>query len=810
MRCCTIIFAALAAAVCCGACAEPATTPATSTRPHLPMRHDGGAATAPQPASPIVIENALLGVSHDSPDKQASGEVEGYASAVSATPGETIQLFVNVDHDQNVRWDLYRVGYYGGLGSRLIASGAPRPVAVQAACPIDSQTGLIECAWAPAFDVTIAPDSVSGYYYFELVNDDGFGSRVPLIVREGTRRAAALVQASVTTWQAYNVWGGTSLYDNKVSKTAPYHRKRAYRVSFNRPYADQNALWLFLYIDRFLEHQGYDVAYTTNVDVDADPSVLTGRTAFVVAAHDEYWTVAERDALDQARDQGVSLAFLSANTGYWRIRLEPSSDGTPRRTVTCYKGHSDPISNAPDTTKLFRGAPFARPENALIGVAYRTWSKVPGFPYIVTNADHWIYEGTGVKNNDALASVVGSEWDGVTDNGHTPAGLEVVATAITINNDGAYVAGEADATLYYPTPTSLVFAAASIDWGNGLEQGQFPDPRIARMTDNVLHRAGLVAHEPPTRVAPQAVAPPAASGKVLAGTAVPGSSDGPALEAGFSGPVGLAAGPNGELYVADGANHAIRKLSPDGTISTLVDSASGALSMPMGVALDPSGVLYVSDSIRNRIVKVSPDGVVTSYAGGASGAADSSDPLSATFAGPRGLAIGPAGELYVADSGNGAIRRIDAAGVTTIATQLSWVSGVAAASDGSVYFSTIAHGQIGVVRDGEVHILANAAGEPGNLEGPAADARLQPGEGLIVEADRLLFADTENNRVRSLSLTDTPVVSTIFGDGNTAVDSNDATRTWLPRGIAKWDGGYAVADFAANRILWFKQSTASP
>lgn len=762
-------------------------------------------------ASPILLENMLRGVAHEEPDKPANDEVAGYSSVVSAAPGTTIQLFVNVNRDQNVRWDLYRVGYYGGLGTRLVARGEPSPVSVQPACPIDADTGMIECAWAAAFDVTIGSDWVSGYYFFELVNDDGFGSRVPLVVREGDRHAPALVLASVNTWQAYNRWGGISIYVNQ-RMDGPYRERRGYRVSFDRPYLNQNEFEPFVDMIRFLEQKGYDISYTTNVDIDEDPNVFAGRKLFMTIAHDEYWTITQRDALEAARDQGVSLGFFSGNTGYWRVRVGPSSRGVPRRTMTCYKvAGKDPIANAPDTTVRFQDSPFARPENALIGVAYRTWSSVPGFPYIVTNARHWIYAGTGVKDYDALSNVVGSEWDGVDDNGVSPAGLEVVAAETTISNDGVFVGGEANTTVYYPTPTSLVFAAGTIYWGLGLGQGRYADARIERMTENVLARAGVVAPMPFTEPAPRPASLPMYESKVLAGNGVDGQTDDTAMKASFGGPSGIAAGPDGKLFIVDRGDYAVRVLSRDGMVSTLVSGPSVGLKRPNGIAVEPNGTLYVSDPAYNKIIRVSTDGTVTPYAGaGTAGAEDSSEPLLATFAAPRGLAVGPAGELYVADTGNNAIRRVDQTGVTTVATGLRSVSAVAVGVDGAVYFSTIANGQIGVVRHGQVIILANLSGMPGNKEGPAEHARLQPGEGLLVEAERLVFADTENNRVRALALTGTPTISTLFGDGNAAADPSDATHTYLPRGIARFDGGYALTDFGNRRILWFKEAAASP
>jgi DNA-binding beta-propeller fold protein YncE len=422
----------------------------------------------------------------------------------------------------------------------------------------------------------------------------------------------------------------------------------------------------------------------------------------------------------------------------------------------------------------------------------------------VTNPEHWVFEGTGVKNRDALNNVVGPEWDGVADNGASPAGLEVLTSAITLNNAGVFTAGEANTTVYYPTKNSFVFAGGTIDWGLGLADGLFADARIERMTENVLARAGLVSQLPPTEPQPRPTLPPIADSKLLAGSGDAAQSDDTAAKAGFAGPSGIAAGPDGKLYIIDRGERAVRVLSRDGMVSTLI---RGGFSRPNSIVIDAHGTLFVSDAGSNQIIEIASDGTYAPYAGtGDEGADDASDRLLAKFSAPRGLALGPDGALYVADNQNDAIRRIDASGVKTVATGLRLVNAVAVAADGAVYYSTIADGQIGVVRDGKVTVIANVSGDAGNREGPAEQARLEPGEGLIVEDARLVFADAQNNRVRALSLSGAHTISTLFGDGNAAADASDTMHTYMPRAIVPYDGGYALADFGQRRILWFKEA----
>ena len=160
---------------------------------------------------------------------------------------------------------------------------------------------------------------------------------------------------------------------------------RAFKISYNRPYAtrDRQQGRDYLFSNeyptlRFLERNGIDVSYTTDVDVSAGTSVLTGHEAFLSVGHDEYWTKPERDAVEAARDAGVNLMFLSGNEAYWHARLEPSIDGsnTANRTLVCYKdswepAKIDPGEGSPTWRDASQAAPNgSRPENALTGTMY--------------------------------------------------------------------------------------------------------------------------------------------------------------------------------------------------------------------------------------------------------------------------------------------------------------------------------------------------------------------------------------------------------------------------------------------------------
>ncbi len=781
------------------------------------------------PPNAIALENSLPGTSAWKLTQAAQlHEIEGYASAVSVAPGDAVTLHVSVDQPHDAHWELYRLGYYGGLGGRFVTSGLLPALTPQGDCPASKDTGLVECKWKPSASVTFDSKAVSGYYVFKLIRDDGSDSYVPVVVREPAPRAPLLVQASVTTWQAYNSWGGTSLYVNQLPAGGPFAARHASQVSFDRPYlttwpdaAGSGDLFVYeVWMLQWLESKGYDVAYTTNLDVDEHPDVLAGRKLFLDVGHDEYWSVGERDALERARDRGVSLGFFSGNSGYWRIRLEPSTAGKARRIITCYKDASlDPVHDSDDTTAQFRQAPNARPENTLIGQMYELFTRVDGFPLIVTNPEHWIYRGAGVTAGDTLSHVVGDEWDHVWNNGKTPQGLQVLAHSDAFGVYGSDV--PSDVTVYYPTESSFVFAAGTRQWTWGLLKPGYRDPRIEQMTANVLSHAGLVSMDTKHAVAAlkSGDVGGAARVTVVAGTGSPGFLDGAASAALFEAPSGVAVAPDGVIYVSDTRNHRIRKIALDGKVTTLAGSGptgvtthsrfedgpgnKAQFSVPTGIVVGPDGLVYVSDSHNNSIRTINQQGDVTTFAGtGDVGSADATDPRHATFAYPRGLAFGPDGALYVADAYNFSIRRVGKEGVSTIAKAKAELTAVAFGADGTLYALTT-DGSISTVTGGVLVPFVDVDGVSGDAAGPGADARLRPADGLITDGQSLIVSDSANFKVRRVALDGDHVVTTLVGDGRAGVDTGTGATTHVvnPRGLAITANGYVVADSGNHRLL---------
>ena len=234
------------------------------------------------------------------------------------------------------------MGYYDGMGARRITTITPSVSLPQNQpnCLSDATTGLIDCGnWAQSASWTVPADAVSGIYFAKVTrNDTGGASHIMFVVRNDDGNSDLLFQTSDTTWQAYNQYGGNSLY---VGNPAG----RAYKVSYNRPFTTRQTSpedWVFnaeYPMVRWLEANGYHVSYSTGVDTDRRGDELLEHKVFLSVGHDEYWSGNQRAEVEQARAAGVHLAFFSGNEVFWKTRWENSisASGTPYRTLVTYK-----------------------------------------------------------------------------------------------------------------------------------------------------------------------------------------------------------------------------------------------------------------------------------------------------------------------------------------------------------------------------------------------------------------------------------------------------------------------------------------
>jgi hypothetical protein len=491
--------------------------------------------------NPIVTENQLPGTPQSIWGVVKSGDatIQGFATDISANHGQTVSFKINDTANVAYHVDIYRMGYYQGNGARLVATipSSQTVKKVQPAPLTDTPTGLVDAGnWSVTASWAVPTTAVSGLYFARATRDDtGGATLIWFVVRNDEGASDLLFQTSDTTWQAYNQWGGNSLYLG----TAPTTDGRALKVSYNRPltvddssdgYGDYNSPLHTEYpMIRWLEANGYDVGYSTDVDTDRRGAELLEHKVFMSVGHDEYWSGGQRANVEAARDAGVNLAFFSGNESYWKVRWENGLDasGSPYRTLVCYKeskdsARTDPLDVSQNVwTGTWRDNRFSppadggRPENAMSGTAYmndRTSVEL-GLGLTVGDQDGKLrfWRNTAVANlapgqSTTLGQyVVGYETDEDLDNGFRPAGLiDMSSTTFTTAEHvivpwGTQVGSGTSThklTLYRAPNGALVFGAGTVQWSWGLDgthndTSTTPDPSIRQATVNLFADMGV-------------------------------------------------------------------------------------------------------------------------------------------------------------------------------------------------------------------------------------------------------------------------------------------------------------------------------
>jgi hypothetical protein len=425
-----------------------------------------------------------------------SSAVEGYVSSTSVYQGGSVDIKVSLDPPGAFRIEVYRMGFYGSAGGRHMATLGPFEGRTQPV-PMMTVERLRECEWESCATLSIPEEWPSGVYLGKLVREEFYGpeSYVVFIVKE-RRRSDILWQLSDLTWQAYNRWpGNDSLYNDGTP--AVWYGGPNVRVSFDRPYAKfptimDSSLSIgsgeFLLWEHpmafWLEQQGYDVTYCSNLDLERDPEVLDRCKVMLSVGHDEYWSREMFERAGDARDGGMSIAFFSGNSVHHEIETYDAATGDPARAFARRRRFDD--EEGLMGVKSF-------------GVGYGDWT--------VTRPGHWIFKGTGMGPGDAIRGLIGWEYHGA------PAdidGLEVVASGPLLQPPGPAQQGPPHSAVVYPGPAGgWVFNAGTIWWPEGLAcpPGHMParhtvrpmkldacpgtfgvDPRVQRITRNLIDR----------------------------------------------------------------------------------------------------------------------------------------------------------------------------------------------------------------------------------------------------------------------------------------------------------------------------------
>jgi hypothetical protein len=491
-------------------------------------------------ANPIVCENQLPGTPRSVWDiSTASTAIEGFADPFSVNVGGSINFKIKTSATLYAV-DIYRMGYYGGDGARLVTSLTPSLSVSQnqPTCSTTASTGLIDCGnWGVSATWNVPTDAVSGVYFARIYRTDGTtgANQIPFIVTNDSSHSDIVFMTSDETWQAYNDWGGNSLYVGHATGSpwccSALDPGRAVQVSYNRPFATHfdtpGGQDFFFYAEfpmiRFLEKSGYDVSYVSQVDV-AQPgaaSMLEQHKVLVNVGHSEYWDAADMANVTAARNAGVNLAFFTGNTMWWKTRWASSQYGSePDRTLVTYKESLDSVQTDPADPPTWTGnwrdprfsppADGGRPENSLTGQLWMVncCSYALQVPYAYSELRFWRNTNVASLQAGQIATMppetLGYEWDEDVDNGLRPAGeIDMLKTTETVSqlllNPWSGVGpGQAtnSLTLYRAASGALVFDAGSVQWTWGLDSvhdgdsNNPPSPAMQQATVNLLADMG--------------------------------------------------------------------------------------------------------------------------------------------------------------------------------------------------------------------------------------------------------------------------------------------------------------------------------
>ena len=491
-------------------------------------------------ANPIACENQLPGTPQSTWDvPNPSSTIEGFPDPFSVNVGSSINFKIR-SPASSYAIDIYRMGYYGGDGARKVTSLTPN-ISVsqgQPACNTNTVTGLVDCGnWGVSATWNVPSTAVSGVYFARISRTDGTAgaNQIPFVVRDSSSRSGIAFMTSDETWQAYNDWGGYSVYTGN-STGSPWccstlNPGRAVQVSYNRPFATRQdtpfGQDFFFYAEfpmiQFLEKNGYDVSYLSQVDAaqSGAATMLEQHKMLMNVGHSEYFDASDRANITAARDAGVSLAFFTGNTMWWKTRWASSQFGNePNRTMITYKesldsAQSDP-ADPPTWTGAWRDPRFsppadAQPENALTGQLWSVncCSYADTVPAAYSKLRLW--RGTAVASLPAGQTytmppeTLGYEWDSDTDNGYRPAGEIDMSQTCEKVDEKLYTVTEEfvsdnacnSLTLYRAASGALVFDAGTVQWAWGLESNHDgdsnnqPDTAMQQATVNLLADMGV-------------------------------------------------------------------------------------------------------------------------------------------------------------------------------------------------------------------------------------------------------------------------------------------------------------------------------
>ncbi|TKT88958.1 N,N-dimethylformamidase beta subunit family domain-containing protein [Dyadobacter frigoris] len=471
--------------------------------------------------NPIIVENKKKGSTdwqltrvRPDQDHHRTSLIEGYCSKQSINAGDQLDIMVSADPAQAYKIDIYRTGYYGGAGARLVKTIGPL-IGKSQPTPQTGEKNIHECEWEVSASLKIPVDWLSGVYLGKLktlpekAGEPYWESYIIFIVKD-QRPVDILFQCSDNTWQAYNRWPNNySIYTHPKGTQGPWAA-----VSFDRPYGRQSQYndivndplsfgsGEFISFERpfsyFLEQHGYDVAYCSNSDMVTPGRALKAK-AFLSVGHDEYWDIRQFRSVEELREKGVNLLFFSGNSVCWVSPFTTSKSGNPLGRIFRAGPYGAQNNYAVSREKDHGPFPERGPDEGLLMGVRNVQPINGGGDWIITKPEHWIFNNTGIKKGDFIPGLIGWEYHG---DSADIAGLEVVAEGI------AWMGGKVPSkwqSVIYPGPKgNFIFNASTIFWAQGLSsppghtlpwshynRPHGPDPRIQQITHNLLRKAIL-------------------------------------------------------------------------------------------------------------------------------------------------------------------------------------------------------------------------------------------------------------------------------------------------------------------------------
>ena len=439
--------------------------------------------------------------------------IDGYTDQLSYAPGEEIAFNVSTSAG-SYSIEIARIGATREVvHTQSDISGEAQPIPINA-----SSHG---CGWTPTLTLEVPNTWESGFYVVTLrASDSGADiiyrnhrsaeSSLHFIVRAANpgTKTPILLQLSTNTYNAYNNWGGFSLYGYHGQNTL-----QGNRVSFNRPSGGMYSTWEYPFVV-WAEQNGYTLDYAANSDLEFHPEILENYKLVLSVGHDEYWSAPMRDNLEAYIANGGNAAFFSGNSVCWQVRSEDEG-----RALVCWKQsfNLDPVYKTDDystLSTLWSHHLVKRPENELTGVGFLQGGYHLSHgqfmdgdgAYTAHRPDHWVFEGTDLSRDEKFGgqnTIVGYECDGCeftledglpvpTYQDGTPDGFTILATApVRWHPDDCewYEHWEQGytgaATMGIYTKGGTVFTAATTDWSHGLAGG---DAVVEQITHNVLKR----------------------------------------------------------------------------------------------------------------------------------------------------------------------------------------------------------------------------------------------------------------------------------------------------------------------------------